>query len=140
MHMSRIFLGSTLIAMLAFGASAQAQGRPGIVLYQEDNFRGNALPLDGPVRNLVPLHFNDRVSSVQVNYGAWRLCDDEFFRGRCIVVTRDEPKLDRLGMDDRISSVMPVDDRRDDRRDRRDRYRDRDRDRDYDRDGRRQGY
>jgi hypothetical protein len=136
MHMPRIFPGSAaaLIAVLALGTAAQAQGRPGIILYQEDNFRGNQLPVDGPVRNLVPLHFNDRVSSVRVNYGAWRLCDDDYFRGRCIVVTRDEPKLDRLGMDDRISSVTPADDRRDggrdDRRDRRDRYRDRDRDRD----------
>lgn len=136
--MPRIFLGSAaaMIAVLAFGAAAQGQGpresRPGIILYQEDNFRGNQLAVDGAVRNLVPLHFNDRVSSVRVLYGAWRLCEDDFFRGRCIVVTRDEPKLDRLGMDDRISSVMPVGDRYDDRRDR---YRDRGRD--YDRDGRR---
>lgn len=125
--MPRILLGSTaaMIAVLAFGAAAGGQGRPGIILYQEDNFRGNQLPLDGPVRNLVPLHFNDRISSVRVIYGAWRLCEDELFRGRCIVVTHDEPKLGHLGMDDRISSVMPAGDRFDDRRDRgRDRYRD----------------
>ena len=131
--MHRVFLGSAaaVIAALAFGAPAQGQGsrqdRPGIILYQEDNFRGNQLPVDGAVRNLVPLHFNDRISSVRVIYGAWRLCEDDFFRGRCIVVTHDEPKLGRLGMDDRISSVMPAGDRYDDRRDRgRDRYRDRD--------------
>jgi len=128
--MPRIFPGSAaaLIAVLALGTAAQAQGRPGIILYQEDNFRGNQLPVDGAVRNLVPLHFNDRISSVRVIYGAWRLCEDDFFRGRCIVVTHDEPKLGRLGMDDRISSVMPAGDRYDDRRDRgrdRDRYRDR---------------
>ena len=117
--MPRILLGSAvaMIAGLAFGAAAGGQGRPGIILYQEDNFRGNQLPVDGAVRNLVPLHFNDRISSVRVNYGAWRLCEDDFFRGRCIVVTRDEPKLDRLGMDDRVSSVMPAGDRFDDRRD-----------------------
>lgn len=137
--MPRILLrcAAAVIAVLAFGAAAQGQGprqgRPGIILYQEDNFRGNQLPVDGAVRNLVPLHFNDRISSVRVNYGAWRLCEDDFFRGRCIVVTRDEPKLDRLGMDDRVSSVMPAGDRFDDRRDR---YRGRDRDRDDRRDGR----
>jgi len=128
--MPRIFLvgAAAVIAALAFAAPAQAQrqDRPGIILYQEDNFRGNQLPVDGAVRNLVPLHFNDRISSVRVNYGAWRLCEDDFFRGRCIVVTRDEPKLDRFGMDDRVSSVMPAGDRFDNRRDRR--YRDRDRD------------
>ena len=129
--MPRILLGSAaaLIAVLAFGTMVQGQGRdqgrPGIILYQEDNFRGNQLPLDGPVRNLAPLHFNDRISSVRVIYGAWRLCDDESFRGRCIVVTHDEPKLGHLGMDDRVSSVMPAGDHFDDRRDRgRDRYRD----------------
>lgn len=132
--MPRILLGSVVavVAALAFGP-AGGQGRPGIILYQEDNFRGNQLPVDGPVRNLAPLHFNDRISSVRVIYGAWRLCEDDFFRGHCIVVSHDEPKLGRLGMDDRISSVMPAGDRYDDRRDR---GRDRDRYRDDRRDGR----
>ena len=125
--MSRILIGSAvaLIAVLAVGATAQGQSRPGIILYQEDNFRGNPLPVDGRVRSLTPLHFNDRISSVRVISGAWRLCEDDFFRGRCVVITRDESKLGRLGMDDRVSSVMPADDRFDDRRDR-DRGRDRD--------------
>jgi hypothetical protein len=122
-----------MIALLAFGAAAQGQGRLGIILYQEDNFRGNELPVDGSVRSLSPLHFNDRISSVRVISGAWQLCEDDFFRGRCVVVTQDESKLGRLGMDDRISSVMPADDRFDDRR-----YRGRDRGRDRDRDDRRQ--
>lgn len=131
--MPRILLGSAaaVIALVAFGSMVQGQearqGRPGIILYQEDNFRGNQLPVDGAVRSLSPMHFNDRISSVRVIYGAWRLCDDDFFRGRCIVVTHDEPKLGHLGMDDRVSSVMPAGDRFDDRRDRgrdRDRYRD----------------
>ena len=120
--MPRILLGSAaaVIALVAFGSMVQGQearqGRPGIILYQEDNFRGNQLPVDGAVRSLSPMHFNDRISSVRVIYGAWRLCDDDFFRGRCIVVTHDEPKLGHLGMDDRVSSVMPAGDRFDDRR------------------------
>jgi hypothetical protein len=98
----------TATAFLAAAAAAHAQGRPGIILYQEDNFRGNQLPVDGPIPNLDRLRFNDRVSSVRVLYGAWELCDDAFFRGRCVTVGRDEPKLGRLGMDDRVSSVRPA--------------------------------
>ena len=114
----------------------QAQGRPAIVLYQEDNFRGNQLPVDRDIANLTDFHFNDRVSSVRVlGGGAWRLCEHDYGRGRCITVTHDEPKLDRLGMDDAITSVQFENGwgrGRDRDRDRDYRRRDRDRDRDRD--------
>jgi hypothetical protein len=66
--------------------------------------------------------------------GAWELCEDDVFRGRCITVSRDEPRLSRLGFDDKLSSLRPVSrrdgydrgdryDRRNYRDDRRDDYR-----------------
>ncbi len=118
-------LGTLLAAaVVTIGASVQAQNRPQIILFQDDNYRGNQWPVDGATAKL---RFDDRTSSVRV-IGTWELCEDDNFRGRCIIVNQDVPKLDRLGFDDRLSSLRPVSDRPDDRRnDSRDRSRDRDR-------------
>jgi len=124
----RTFLCGTALAVLAV-AAAQAQGRPQIILFQEDNYRGNELRIDQDVANLTDFRFNDRASSVRVISGAWRLCEHDFGRGRCIIVTRDESKLDRLGMDDTITSVALDNGWGRDRDRDRDRRRDRDRDR-----------
>jgi hypothetical protein len=130
--MFRMFLlcGGAVAGAAAFAGAVQGQGRPQIVLFQEDNYRGNQLVIDRDTANLTDFRFNDRVSSVRVMGGAWRLCADDYGRGRCVTVSRDEPKMGRLGMDDTITSVMRDDGRgrdrdRDDRR-RGDRGRDRD--------------
>lgn len=113
-------------ASLSFAAAAHGQGRPRIVLYQEDNFRGASLEVNGEVARIKQMRFDDRVSSIRVLSGTWELCEDDAFRGRCITVSRDEPRLDRMGFDDKLSSLRPVSrrdgryDRRDDRRDYRD--------------------
>jgi hypothetical protein len=130
--MRRFLLCAAAMATSAsFIAAANAQGRPQIILYQEDNFRGAQLALGGDAPRIKQMHFDDRASSVRVLSGVWELCSDDVFKGRCITVSRDEPRLDRLGMDDAISSVRLVSrgddrrDRRDDRRDNRDNRRDR---------------
>ena len=129
-----MFCGAALavLAISAAQAPIQAQGRPQIILFQEDNYRGNQLPVDRDIANLTDFRFNDRVSSVRVISGAWRLCEHDYGRGRCITVTHDEPKLGRLGMDDNITSVA-LDNGGGRDRDRDYRRRDRDRDRDWDR-------
>jgi hypothetical protein len=123
----RQMLVCAAIAAIAFTAAAygqaQAQGRPRIILYQEDNYRGARLEVDGEIARIKQLHFNDRVSSVRVLSGTWELCAADDFRGSCISVNRDVPKLNRMGFDDRLSSLRPIsrrdgrDNRRDDRQD-----------------------
>jgi hypothetical protein len=128
--MRRILLSAAvLVAAIAFVAAlvghARAQGRPRIILFQEDNYRGARLELDSEVARVKLMRFDDRVSSVRVLSGIWELCEDDVFRGRCITVSRDEPRLGRLGFDDKLSSLRPIsrrdrdrrDDRFDDRRD-----------------------
>jgi hypothetical protein len=105
------------VSTFGFAAAVHGQGRPQIVLFQEDNYRGSQLRLDGENARLKLDRFDDRASSVRVMSGTWELCDDDAFRGRCVTVSRDEPKLGRLGMDDRISSVRPISRRDDNRRD-----------------------
>jgi hypothetical protein len=124
------FCAAVAAAALSFAAgaihdAALAQGRPRVVLYQEDNFRGASLEVNGEVARIKQMRFDDRVSSIRVLSGTWELCEDDAFRGRCITVSRDEPRLDRMGFDDKLSSLRPVSrrdgyNRGDDRRDYRD--------------------
>ena len=95
------------------GAGGPRGDRPGtgydrgapIVLYSQENFRGEARSFDGNVQNLSRAGFNDRAESVRVNRGVWLLCDDANFGGRCEYVDRDVSDLRRIGLRGNISSI-----------------------------------
>lgn len=102
------------------------RGGSSLTLYQGEGFRGAAVTLDGPIARLPKLRFNDRASSLAVYGGAWEVCTDADFRGRCEIVTGDFGDLRRLRLNDNISSARPVG-----RHARRDRGNERGYDRDY---------
>jgi uncharacterized protein YcfJ len=96
-------------AALVLASQAMAQ----ITFYEHDGFQGQAFSTDRPVRDFTRRGFNDRASSVVVDRGRWEVCEDANFQGRCMVLRRGSyDSLSRMGMNDRISSVRPVDDRR----------------------------
>ena len=98
-------LGTTA---LVFAVNGAAQ----ITFYQGEGFRGRAFTADKPVRNFERYGFNDRASSVVVDRGRWEVCSDERFEGRCVVLRRGSyDSLARLGLDNRISSARPVNER-----------------------------
>ena len=93
---------------LVFAANAAAQ----ITFYQGEGFRGREFTADKPVRNFERYGFNDRASSVVVERDRWEVCSDERFEGRCVVLRRGSyDSLARLGLDKRISSARPVNER-----------------------------
>jgi len=78
-----------------------------------DLFRGRAFTATDQIRNFERYGFNDRASSVIVDGGRWEVCDSADFRGRCVVLrTGSYDSLARLGLDNRLSSVRPVSDKR----------------------------
>jgi len=97
-------------AALLCAAHASAQ----VTLYEHDGFHGRAFTADRPVWNLQRFGFNDLASSVVVDHGRWEVCEEPRFEGRCVVLRRGSyESLRRLGLNDRISSIRPVqDDRR----------------------------
>jgi uncharacterized protein YcfJ len=100
------------LAALTAAASASAQ----ITLYQGEGFRGRAYSTAGEVRDLGRLgrdSLDDRASSIVVERGRWEVCEQPRFRGRCVVLRRGSyDSLTRLGMENRISSLRPADERR----------------------------
>ena len=93
------------VAALGLATHAAAQ----ITLYQNEGFRGPAFAADRPMANFDRTGFNDRASSAVVERGAWQVCEDARFQGRCVVLRPGNyPSLSEMGLNDRISSVRPV--------------------------------
>lgn len=84
-------------------------GRGGeITLYPSLGFRGQGFSATREFTNL-PRQFNDGAMSLRVRGGAWEVCADANFRGRCQVVTRNVGDLREIGLSGAISSLRPVD-------------------------------
>lgn len=99
-------LKSTLgIAALVLGTQAMAQ----ITFYEGEGYRGRAFTTDKRVGNFERFGFNERASSVVVDRGRWEACDEPRFEGNCVVLRRGSyDSLQRLGMQNSISSVRPL--------------------------------
>ncbi len=114
---SRLFAGAACAAALLIPACASDGYGPGygspdrepVLLHNGENFSGTALPVMGPVPDLVPMRFNDMASSITVNYGSWEVCTDANFRGRCEILNGSASSLRPLGLNDNISSIRPID-------------------------------
>ena len=90
-------------------------GAVGITIFAEPGFRGQSANFRTNVPNLLQYNMNDRVDSLQVGRGEiWEVCQDKDFRGRCQVLSGDQPDLGRIGWAGTISSLRRL--RDDDRR------------------------
>jgi len=100
----------TLIAALGFGVLLVAQGALAqIVFYEHEGLRGRVFSADRRIDNFEDYGFNDRASSAIVESGEWEVCDDAYFRGRCVTLRPGQyTSLSAFGMNDRISSVRPL--------------------------------
>jgi uncharacterized protein YcfJ len=103
-------MNNTLKYALGAGAIAlAAQAVAQVTFYESEGFRGRAFTTTQQVNNLESRGFNDRASSVVVDRGSWEVCDDAGFGGRCRVLRKGSyESLRGLGMENRISSVRPV--------------------------------
>lgn len=76
-----------------------------VTVYQDSDFRGEALVLNGDIDNLDRIGFNDRISSMRLGRSRWVMCTDAYFRGTCRTFSGDIRNLDRTGFNDAISSI-----------------------------------
>jgi len=103
--MNRILRSLLFVAGVFVAGQAAAQ----ITLYEHDGFNGQSFTADRQVWNLERWGFNDKASSAVVRGGAWEVCSDARFEGRCVVLRPgDYPSMGALGLNDRISSVREV--------------------------------
>ena len=80
-----------------------------VVFYENEGFQGRSFTTAKQVGDFERFGFNDRASSVDVAGGPWEACEGTAFSGRCVVLRPGRyASLQRLGLNDRISSVRPV--------------------------------
>ncbi len=91
---------------VACAATASAQ----VTFFENEGFNGRSFTADRPVGNFERSGFNDRASSAIVRGGWWEMCDDRRFGGRCVTLRPGSyGNLAAMGLNDRVSSVRPVD-------------------------------
>jgi len=105
--MNAILKSALAVAAMAIAAQATAQ----VTFYEQEGFAGRSLTTNKQIGNFVEQSgFNDRASSVIVQGERWEACEDSRFRGRCVVLRPGRyPALSSMGLNDRVSSVRPVD-------------------------------
>jgi hypothetical protein len=83
---------------------------PVATLYEGPGFRGRSVDVYGETSNLANTGLNDRVGSIRLGRrsGAWEVCKDSRFRGRCITIDRDVRDTNEIGMGSAISSLRPA--------------------------------
>lgn len=80
-----------------------------VTFYEDDNYQGRSFSTERPISSFMSMGFNDRASSVVVTDSRWEVCDDVRYGGNCRVLRRGSyPSLRAMGLNDRISSVRPL--------------------------------
>ncbi len=83
-------------------------GGSGITVFEDRNFRGDAVTYQNDMSSL-PSRFNNKISSLRVGPGEfWEICDQTRYRGQCVTVSGEESDLRRNNWDNRISSMRRV--------------------------------
>jgi uncharacterized protein YcfJ len=100
---------SVKFALGAIALAAAAQAGAQITFYENEGFRGRTYSTDRSIDDLRSSRMSDRASSVIVESGRWVVCDERRFEGRCALLRRGSyDSLQRMGLNDRISSVRSV--------------------------------
>ena len=106
--MQPLFKAACTLALAVLATQASAQ----VTFYEYANFQGKSFTTNKRVGDLANSGFNDRASSVVVVGGSavrWEACDDVRFGGRCTILRPGQyPSLSAMGLNDRVSSVKPV--------------------------------
>lgn len=96
-------------ALAALAAWAGLAGAQDILFFEQPDFNGRRFGSNYSVNNLADQGFNDRASSIVVRNGAWQLCTDAYFRGRCVTLQSGEYRnLAQIGLSNSISSAREL--------------------------------
>lgn len=87
------------------GGGGRPERAPSVVLYDQPNFLGRSVRVEGVVDSLE--QFNDRARSMIIYQGEWELCEHDRFRGNCMVFREGQhAHLGSLSGD--VSSLRPL--------------------------------
>jgi uncharacterized protein YcfJ len=104
--LSAMGLNNRVSSVRAARNTAPAPVTPQVTFYENEGFTGRSFVTDKLVNNFARNQFNDRASSVVVAGVPWELCENNRFRGRCVVLRPGQyPSMTAMGLNNRVSSV-----------------------------------
>jgi hypothetical protein len=105
----------SLLALVAISttvpgfAQQRELGGVGLTVYTDVDFRGAVATFRQDEPDLSRTGLNDMISSMRVGPGErWEVCEDAFYRGRCLAVSGEERDLRSISWNDTISSARRV--------------------------------
>ncbi len=92
------------------GSGESVTGSPTgrVVLFTEDNLRGQSMVVTDATIDLEPTGFNDRLRSFVIEEGYWEFCSDYQFRGNCEVIGPGQYRRATASQYRSLSSLRPV--------------------------------
>ena len=97
---------SAQITFSSDGRYTDASAPARVTIYEREGFQGRSFTTQDEVPNFRRTGFEERASSAIVEGGNWEVCDDNRFRGRCMVLRPGRyASLAEMGLSDRISSA-----------------------------------
>jgi uncharacterized protein YcfJ len=97
---------TTALAVAALGIATQAAAQ--VTFFEREGFQGRSFSTDREIHDFARFGFNDRASSLVIDSGAWAVCEEARFAGRCVVLGPGRyTSLIAMSMNNRISSVRP---------------------------------
>jgi uncharacterized protein YcfJ len=103
MNTSQKYALTLVAALVASAASAQ------VTLYESEGFQGRTFSTERNVNNLNRAGFNEKASSIVVVGQRWEVCQDQRFRGHCMVLRPGRyTSLGAMGLNDSVSSVRSI--------------------------------
>ncbi|MDP2096956.1 MAG: beta/gamma crystallin-related protein [Hydrogenophaga sp.] len=106
---ARLVSANTRIDDDRYAPAAEAAVVPQVTFFERERFDGRSFVATGQVANFQRQGFRDRAASAVVVGERWEVCEDNRFRGACVVLRPGRyPSLVAMGLKDRISSVRAI--------------------------------
>jgi hypothetical protein len=90
------------------GWNGGGSGPVGLIVYENPDYRGRSLQIRGDVPSLVGSGLDDQITAIRVVSGRWELCVGQNFTGQCRIFDRNDPNLNLVNFNDKISSMRRV--------------------------------
>jgi hypothetical protein len=97
-----------MVALAAWLIAGAVEAQPSVRVCEHANFRGRCVTLRHGSADLREWGISNKISSVLIERGTWRLCDGVDFQGRCEDFSRSVPSLAGTRLQDSVSSLRPV--------------------------------
>jgi hypothetical protein len=96
-------IGNTIRSIRPAGFVPQPVPDPYIVIFDQENYRGNPRNFSRSESNI-----NVRAESITVGAGIWEVCSERNFAGRCETISQSMPNLRNADLRNRIRSLRPL--------------------------------